>query len=112
MPVKALLVLDYTEGKDGAGRPAVRHQMRLVLHTDSKVTALAARLLGDSAPKTAEKFLAQLQMFYAAMAWFLDQHPDRRKIFSSLGQPDPPDTKLNSPLPSAQPAGDSHGPDR
>ncbi len=112
VPIKALLVLDFTEGKDGAGRPAVRHQMQLIVHTDSKVMALAARLMGDSAPKTAERFLGQLQMFYAAMAWFLDQHPDRaEKMFASLQQPDPPDSKLHSPIP-ARPAGDSRGPDR
>ena len=112
VPVKALLVLDYTEGKDGAGRPAVRHQMQLVLHTDSKVMALAAKLMGDSAPKTAEKFLAQLQMFYAAMAWFLDQHPDKaEKMFATLEQPDPPDTRLNDPI-AGPPAGEPRGPGR
>ena len=101
VPVKALLALDYTEGKDGAGRSAVRHQMQLVLHTDSKVMALAARMMGDSAPKTAEKFLAQQQMFFAAMAWFLDQHPDKaEKMLSTLQQPDPPDSRLSSPIPA------------
>jgi hypothetical protein len=110
VPVKALLVLDYTEGKDGAGRPAVRHQMQLILHTDSKVMALATRLMGETAPKTAEKFLAQLQMFYAAMAWFLDQHPDKaEKLFASLQQPDPPNTKLDTVLPT-RPAAPSPAP--
>jgi hypothetical protein len=109
---KALLVLDYAEGKDAAGRPAVRHQMQLVLHTDSKAIAMATRLMGDSAPKTAEKFLAQLQMFFAAMAWYLDQHPDRaEKMFDSLQQPDPPGTKLTSPIP-ASPAADPRAAER
>ncbi|HVS35231.1 MAG TPA: hypothetical protein VMS17_06585 [Gemmataceae bacterium] len=112
VPVKALLVLDYVEGKDGAGRPAVRHQMQLILHTDSRVMALATKMMGDSAPKTAEKFLAQLQMFYAAMAWYLDQHPDKaEKMFASLGQPDPPDSTLHNPIPPRSP-GDPQGPDR
>jgi hypothetical protein len=100
VPFKAILVLDYAEGKDSSGRPAVRHQMQMILHTDSKVVALATKLVGDSAPKSAEKFLAQLQMFYAAMSWFLDQHPDRAdKMFAALQQPDPPGTKLNTPVP-------------
>jgi hypothetical protein len=74
--------------------------MQLIIHTDSKATALATRLMGDSAPKTAERFLGQLQMFYAAMAWFLDQHPDKaEKMFGSLQQPDPPGTKLTTPIP-------------
>ena len=112
VPVKALLVLDYAEGKDGSGRPAVRHQMQIVLHTDSRITALAARIMGDSAPKTAEKFLGQLQMFYAAMAWYLDQHPEKaEKMLASLDQPDPPGTRIATPIPQ-QPAGDARSPDR
>jgi hypothetical protein len=107
VPFRALLVLDFTDGKDSSGRPAVRHQMQLVLHTDSRAVALATRIMGDSAPRTAERFLAQLQMFYAAMAWFLDQHPDRaEKMFAAMQEPDPPGTKLNTPIPSRP------GPDR
>jgi hypothetical protein len=106
VPVKALVVLDYAEGKDASGKPAVRHQMHIVLHTDSRITALATRIMGDSAPKAAEKYIAQLQMFYAAMAWYLDQHPDRaEKMFGSLDQPDPPGTKIDTPI-QARPAGD------
>ena len=57
--------------------------------------------MGDSAPKMADQFLGQLQMFYAAMAWYLDQHPDKQeKMFATLQQADPPGTKLNSPIPA------------
>ena len=106
VPIKALLVLDYAEGKDASGKPAVRHQMQIVVHTDSRITALATRIVGDTAPKAAEKYVGQLQMFYAAMAWYLDQHPDRaEKMFSSLDQPDPPGTKITTPIP-ARPDGD------
>jgi hypothetical protein len=102
VPFKAVLVLDYMEGKDGSGKPAVRHQMRLILHTDSRAVALAARIMGASAPKMAEEFLGQLQMFYAAMAWYLDQHPDRAdKMFAALQQPDPPGTRLTAPIRAA-----------
>jgi hypothetical protein len=53
----------------------------------------------------ADQFLGQLQMFYAAMAWYLDQHPDKQeKMFATLQQPDPPGTKLDNPIP-AQAAG-------
>ena len=96
---KAVLVLDYVEGKDGTGKSAVRHQMQLILHTDNKAVALATKVMGASAPKMAEQFMDQLQMFYAAMAWFLDQHPDRAgKMFASLQQPDPPGTRLTAPI--------------
>ena len=96
---KAVLVLDYAEGKDGSGKSAVRHQMQLILHTDSRAVALATKMMGASAPKMADQFVGQLQMFYAAMAWFLDQHPDRAdKMFASLQQPDPPGTRLTAPI--------------
>ena len=100
--LKAVLVLDYAEGKDGNDQLAVRQQMHLILHTDNRAVALATRVMGDSAPKMADQFLSQLQMFYAAMAWYLDQHPDKaEKLFATLRQPDPPGTRLNSPIPSA-----------
>ncbi len=99
---KAVLVLDYVEGKDGSGRSAVRHQMQMILHTDSRAVALATKVLGASAPKMADQFMGQVQMFYAAMAWFLDQHPDRaEKMFASLQQPDPPGTRLTAPIRTA-----------
>ena len=103
--LKAVLVLDFAEGKDGNDQLAVRHQMHLMVHTDSRAVALATRVMGDSAPKMADQFLGQLQMFYAAMAWYLDQHPDKtEKMFATLQQADPPGTRLNTPIPTA-PAG-------
>ncbi len=99
--LKAVLVLDYAEGRDGNDRPAVRQQMHLILHTESRAVILATRIMGDSAPKMADQFLGQLQMFYAAMAWYLDQHPEKQeKMFATLQQADPPGTKLNSPIPT------------
>src|SRR5437763_96694 len=62
--VRALLVLHITEGHDAAGRSAVRHQAELVLRTDSRAANLAARLLGASAPRMAEQYVAQIQTFF------------------------------------------------
>ena len=102
VPFQAVLVLDYAEGKDGSDNPAVRHQMRLILHTDSKAVALATKLMGASAPKMADQFMGQLQMFYAAMAWYLNQHPDKaEKMLADLGRPDPPGTRLTAPIRTA-----------
>jgi hypothetical protein len=36
-----------------------------------------ARLLGPSAPRLAEQYLGQLQLFFSALVWYLDQHPER-----------------------------------
>jgi hypothetical protein len=47
---QAVVVLNYCEGTDDAGKPAVRHQIDLLVKTDSAAVALAARLLGASVP--------------------------------------------------------------
>jgi hypothetical protein len=75
--VQAVVVLEFTEGTDPKGKSAVRHQMSLVLHTDSQAATLATRLIGASAPRMAEQYVGQMEMFFGALAWYLDQHPER-----------------------------------
>jgi hypothetical protein len=77
VPVRAVMVLRHTDGKNGAGRTLVRHQIDLFLQTDSKTAALVTRLMGPSAPRMAEQSAGQIGMFFSALAWYLDQHPDR-----------------------------------
>jgi hypothetical protein len=78
VPVRAVVLLEHAEGKDRAGHPAVRHQMHLILHADSRGVALATRLLGATAPRLAEQYVGQLQMFFGALAWYLDQRPSEK----------------------------------
>jgi hypothetical protein len=86
--VRAVLVLHYVEGRDGEGRPAMRHQMDLVLHTDSRALALAARLFGVAAPRAAEQYIAQIEMFFGALAWYLTEHPAKaRALFDQMQRP-------------------------
>ncbi len=73
--VHALVAVRHTEGTDGDGQPAIRHQIAMVLQTDNQAVALAARLLGASAPHLAEQFVGQIEMFFGYMAVYLDQHP-------------------------------------
>jgi hypothetical protein len=89
--VQAVVVLTYCEGSDARGKPAVRHQMDLMLKTDSSAIALAARLLGASGPRMAEQYVGQIEMFFAAMSWYLDQHPERAEaMFQELQRPEKP----------------------
>jgi hypothetical protein len=89
--IQALLVLDFVAGFDAAGRPAVKHQMHLVLHTDSHAVALATRFLGASAPRVAEQYVGQIETFFGALAWYLDQHPDQAKeLLAELEKPAKP----------------------
>ena len=75
--IRAVVVLNHQEGSDSKGKPAVRHQMDLILHTDNRAVNLAARLFGASAPRLAEEYVSQLQMFFGALAWYLSEHPDK-----------------------------------
>jgi hypothetical protein len=89
--VQAVLLLTYCEGSDGKGQPAVRHQMDLFIKTDSSAIALAARLLGASGPRMAEQYVGQVEMFFAALSWYLDQHPERAEaMFQELQRPEKP----------------------
>jgi len=87
------LVVDYhAEGHDGDGRPAMRHQFELILQTDNAAVALAARLLGASAPHVAEQYVGQIEMFYGAMAWYLDENPRQAAaMFADIARPGGPD---------------------
>src|SRR5258708_2873896 len=79
VPVRAVVVFHYTEGHDKKGRSLIRHQADLYILTDSTAAALAARILGPSAPRLAENYVAQLQTFFAALAWYCQQHPESTK---------------------------------
>jgi hypothetical protein len=94
-PVKAVAVLRYTEGHVSDGRPSLCHQVELTLHTDSHAVALAARILGASAPRAGEQMVGQIEMFYAALAWYLDQHPRYAEaMFTQLRRPASTDSEL------------------
>ncbi len=77
VPIRAMIVLNVVEGKDARGRSVVRHQGEMILHIDSKAAALVTRALGASAPRLAEQYAGQIQTFFAALAWFLNEHPER-----------------------------------
>ncbi|MBV9125710.1 MAG: hypothetical protein JO112_20365 [Planctomycetes bacterium] len=75
--VRAVVALHYLESQDATGRPLIRHQADLFLQTDSKAVAMVARLLGSSAPHVAEEGIAQMEMFFSVLVWYLDRHPER-----------------------------------
>jgi hypothetical protein len=75
--VRAVVVLHHQEGVDRSGKSAVRHQAELIVQTDSHAVALAAKVLGASAPHLAEQYAAQIETFFGALAWYLHQEPDQ-----------------------------------
>ena len=83
--LRAVVVLHYSQHGDGPGRTVMQHQAELFLHTDSRTVALAARLVGASAPRLGQQYVAQLEMFYSALAWYVDQHPDSVETLLAAG---------------------------
>jgi hypothetical protein len=83
--VQAVVVLSHTEGTDAAGKPAIRHQIDLYVKTDSRAVAMAAKLFGASSPRVAEQYIGQLEIFFAGLAWYIDQHPQKaEQMFAEL----------------------------
>jgi hypothetical protein len=79
VPVRALVVLRHSEARMASGRTFIRHQLDLFMQTDSKTAALVTRLMGPSAPRMAEQAAGQMEMFFSALAWYLDQHPGKAR---------------------------------
>jgi hypothetical protein len=77
VPFQAVVVLRHVTAKDGSGRTLVRHQADLILHTDSRSALVVTRVLGSNAPRLAEQYVAQLEMFFSALSWYVGQHPER-----------------------------------
>ena len=76
VPVKALVILRFQEGKTAEGGVVVKHHSELAIHTDSKAAATVTKMMGNSAPKLAETGLSHLQRFFSVLSCFLDRHPD------------------------------------
>ncbi len=81
--VRVVLCLRHIEGHDSEGHCLLRHHADVFLQTDNKTAALVARLFGASAPRIAEQCLAQLEMFFSALVWYLDQHPEQMCLLDS-----------------------------
>jgi hypothetical protein len=77
VPVKAVVVLRYSEQTGPNGAKVMQHQADMFLHTDSAGAALATKLLGPTAPRMAEQCVTQMQMFFAGLAWYANRYPDR-----------------------------------
>lgn len=76
-PVRAVVVMRYTETADAFGRVVFHHQAELWMQTDSKAAALMAKLVGNSAPRLAEQCVGQLELFFSALVFYIERHPER-----------------------------------
>jgi len=85
--MRAVVVLRHQSRVDSFGRPRIHHQAEVFVQTDSRAAALVARLLGPSAPRLAEQGVTQMQLFFSALTWCLERHPDRAEILLFGGRP-------------------------
>jgi hypothetical protein len=90
VPVKAVVVLRYSEQTGPNGVKMMQHQADMFLHTDSAGAALATKLLGAAAPKMAEQCVTQMQMFFAGMAWYVHRFPDQAATLLMVPAESPP----------------------
>jgi hypothetical protein len=92
VPLRAVAVLRFAESsalsplaREGEphGKSLMFHRGELFVQTDSQTAALIAKLMGPSAPKMAEQCVAQMEMFFSALAWYIERHPDRAQTLLS-----------------------------
>lgn len=103
VPVRAVVVLHHSEGRDRNGGPVLHHQTDMFLRTDSTAASLVSKLMGPSAPRMAEQCLGQMQMFFAGLAWYLHRHPERAELLLA-GVP-ATEAPAQQPAPPARPSG-------
>jgi hypothetical protein len=90
VPFEAVVVLRHVAGKDDKGRTVIRHQADLILHTDSRSAVVATKVLGPTAPRMAEQYVAQMEMFFSALPWYIQRHPDKaEELLSATPAPAP-----------------------
>jgi hypothetical protein len=85
VPVRAVVTLTHIPGRNKNGLPLLHHQADLFVLIDSKTAALVTRMLGPSAPRMAEQNIAQMEMFFSALVWYLEQHPERAEALLANG---------------------------
>lgn len=85
VPVKALVVLRFAEQDTPSadGGKVMQHQADMFLYTDSTGAAVATKILGSAAPHMADQCVAQMQMFFSGMAWYVHRYPERGAVLLS-----------------------------
>jgi hypothetical protein len=84
--IEVVVVLHFREIPSTGGQRSIEHHSEVFLHTDSKTAQVFARLMGTSTSRLAEQGLGQMQLFFSALCWYLDRHPERARAL--LREPD------------------------
>jgi hypothetical protein len=94
VPVQCVVILHHDVVDKGDKQALMQHKADIFVRTSSRAAALITRMMGPSVPHLAEQAASQMQMFFAAMAWYCQKNPERA---TTLFQNPPPSTPaLNS----------------
>lgn len=77
VPVHIVVLLRHGDRQADDGKTVIYHQAHVFVQTDSRAASVITRMLGASAPRVADQCLGQLEMFFSALVWYLNQHPER-----------------------------------
>lgn len=75
--IKALMIIHIQELQNKAGESKIRQHSELKLYCGSRAMRLVARVAGASAPKMAETYMEQIQIFFGGMAEYLTADPKK-----------------------------------
>jgi hypothetical protein len=79
VPVEVVVILHHHELASAAEKRMIEHHADVFVYTDSKTAQMFARFMGTSTTRLAEQGLGQMQLFFSALCWYLDRHPDRAR---------------------------------
>jgi hypothetical protein len=77
VPVRAVAIMRYAACTDSTGRVLIHHRAELAFLTDSKAAALITQMMGNQSQLMAQQCVAQMELFFSGLVWYLDQHPER-----------------------------------
>lgn len=77
IPVQAVAVLRCAESHDGFGRTFITHRAEISFRTDSKAANMVTQLIGPTSRKLARQCVAQMELFFSGLVWYIDQHPEK-----------------------------------
>lgn len=76
-PVTGVAVLNHSAKARAGGESAIKHQVELFLQADNKAATLATKVLGDTAPKITQQGGEQLLAFFAGIARYSHDKPEK-----------------------------------
>lgn len=98
VPVQCVVILHHEVVEKGDKQALMQHKADIFVRTSSRAAALITRMMGPSVPHLAEQAATQLQMFFAAMAWYCQKNPDRATTLFQNPQATIPTVSRFNPL--------------